>query len=62
MQPEFGDDPMDEYSKPVEVKTTKLSKIFTLREKSKPEKPGRAISVIWDERLPLVGKFINRYS
>lgn len=58
----FGDDPLDEYSKPISERATKLTKVFTLRERAKPEKPGRTVSVVWDERLPLVEDFKNRYS
>lgn len=61
-QASFGNDPLDEYSKPVSERSTKLAKIFTLKERAKPEKPGRAVSILWDERLPLVEGFTNRYS
>jgi len=61
-QPNFGDDPLDEYSKPVSERVTNLARVFTLKERAKPEKPGRAVSIVWDERLPLIENFKNRYS
>jgi mannose-6-phosphate isomerase-like protein (cupin superfamily) len=61
-QTDFGTDPLDEYSRPVSERATKLAKIFMLKERANPEKPGRAVSIVWDERLPLVEDFKNRYS
>jgi mannose-6-phosphate isomerase-like protein (cupin superfamily) len=61
-QLQFGNDPLDEYSKPISQRRTKLAKIFTLKERANPEKPGRAVSIVWDERLPLIEGFTNRYS
>jgi mannose-6-phosphate isomerase-like protein (cupin superfamily) len=62
VQRKFGYDPLDEYSKPVDVRVTNLAKVFMLNERANPEKPGRSISVVWDERLPLIDGFKNRYS
>jgi len=53
--------PLDDYSRPVSTRATRLAKVFTLRERAKREKPGRTVSVVWDERWPLVNGFVSRY-
>jgi hypothetical protein len=58
----LGKDPMDTYSSPIEIKKTKLSRIFSMKPREIPEKPGRSLSVAWDSRIPLVPNFKNRYS
>ena len=55
-------DSLAAYSEPVNIEITKLSKVFTLRDRANPNKPGRTVSVTWDERLPLIKGFANRYS
>lgn len=61
-QNNFGDDPIDIYSSPVEIQKTKLSKLFILQPRETKEKPGRKLSVVWDARKPLVPRFANNYS
>ncbi len=58
----IGNDPMDIYSTPIEINETKLSKIFTMKVRDTPDKPGRILAVIWDERSPLISGFSNKYS
>lgn len=58
----FGKDPMDVYSKPIGITETKLSRMFQMQAREKPEKPGRSLSVVWDARIPLIGGFENKYS
>ena len=53
---------MDLYSKPISVKETKLTRIFQMQVRQKPEKPGRSLLVTWDARVPLVEGFENKYS
>lgn len=60
--PKFGNDPMDVYTKPIDVTETKLSRIFKIQARRTAAKPGRSLLVTWDARLPLVDGFINRYS
>jgi dTDP-4-dehydrorhamnose 3,5-epimerase-like enzyme len=62
MNQEFGKDPMDQYSVPLESQETKLGHLFKLQPRQKPEKPGRTLKVLWDERSPLIEGFQNRYS
>jgi quercetin dioxygenase-like cupin family protein len=59
---QFGDDPLDAYSVPAEVQPTKLATVITLKVRAKPQKPGRSVTVVWDERSPLLKQFTNRYS
>ena len=59
---DFGKDPIDIYSKPINVKETNLTRIFRLQSRETPEKPGRSLLVTWDKRVPLVDGFENRYS
>ncbi len=58
----LGLSPIDKYSKPVSQKETKLATIFYMKARETAEKPGRALAVMWDERLPLVKGFVNRYT
>jgi hypothetical protein len=44
MKSMFGDDPIDEYSKPTSVRETKLGKVFILRPRKRPDTPGRTVS------------------
>ena len=60
--PVSGKDPMDVYSKPIGVTKTKLTKIFKMKAREIPEKPGRSLVITWDKRLPLVEGFENSYS
>jgi oxalate decarboxylase/phosphoglucose isomerase-like protein (cupin superfamily) len=59
---EFGYDPMDTYSVPIKVEKTKLSKIFHMKPRELPEKPGRSLSVFWDSRASFPNDFENEYS
>ena len=54
-------DPMDIYSKPLKTKATKLGKLFWLKKRANPDKPGRELVVNFDERIPLVEGFKIRY-
>lgn len=58
----LGSDPMDVYSCPVKEIKTKLSRLFQMKVRETPEKPGRALEVVWDNRIPLVKGFENKYS
>lgn len=60
--PIFGSDPMDQFSLPVKKEKTRLGELLTLSVRKRDDKPGRALSVIWDERVPLIDGFTNRYS
>lgn len=59
--PTFGNDPMDVYSKPIGSEKTSLGELFEMPVRRKVEKPGRELSVVWDERIPLIDDFKNRY-
>lgn len=61
-QAALGEDPMDTFSIPVANKDTKLAKLITMQERANPQKPGRALTVAWDKRCPIVPGFVNRYS
>ena len=61
MQSERAVDPMDRFSKPVEVQDTKLGKLFCLDSRKNPDKPGRVFRVIFDNRFPLVDGFEPKY-
>mgnify|MGYP001567053970 CR=1 FL=1 len=58
----FGKDPDDIYSTPIGTRQTNLSKIFLMKPRENPEKPGRKLSVVWDSRVPLVEGFENNYT
>ena len=60
--PELGTDPADYLSQATQEKDTKLTKIFEIPIRRNPEKPGRELTVVWDERLPLIEGFENKYS
>ena len=53
--------PMDEYSHPISVKDTKLGRLFVLKAREKPERPGRSLRVIFDSRFPLIENFKSEY-
>ena len=55
-------DPMDHYSHPKQERTTELAHVFRLEPRRKPNKPGRALVVTYDERFPLFRGFSSRYS
>lgn len=59
--PPLGPDPMDIYSEPIEEIETKLAKIFEIKVRQSPDKPGRSLSVLWDIRSPLIPGFENNY-
>ena len=54
-------DPMDRYSKPTEIQETKLGKIFSLKPRENPDKPGRSLRVLFDKRFPLIEGFEPQY-
>lgn len=60
--PKLGSDSSDYLSKSISDRTTKLTKIFEIPVRRNPEKPGRELIVVWDERIPLIADFENRYS
>ena len=60
--PKFGLDPMDIYSQPISHFDTKLSTVFEINPRQSPDKPGRSLSVVYDQSLPIVECFENRYS
>ena len=62
MKNTFGTDPMDQYSSPIKINKTKLSKIFVMKVRENLKKPGRILSVIWDNRSSLISGFVNNYS
>jgi oxalate decarboxylase/phosphoglucose isomerase-like protein (cupin superfamily) len=55
-------DEMEKYSHPTGVTPTKFGRVFQMEVRANPEKPGRSLTVTWDERFPLVEGFKNRYS
>jgi dTDP-4-dehydrorhamnose 3,5-epimerase-like enzyme len=57
----FGKDPMDTYSTPLNVVKTKLAKIFQMKPREIPEKPGRSLAVFWDSRTSFPKGFENEY-
>lgn len=60
--PPFGQDPMDKYSVPTEVRRSELAQFFTMPRRATAEKPGRDLTVMWDAQYPLVPGFDNLYS
>lgn len=60
--PKLGNDPTDFLSEPTSVIKTKLTQIFEIPIRRSAEKPGRELTVTWDERKPLIKDFSNRYS
>lgn len=58
----FGSDPMDVYSKSPGLTNTKFGQIFKMQVRENPDKPGRSVAVVWDERISLIKDFQNRYS
>ena len=55
-------DSMDKFSKPVKTKTHKLGKVFFMKPRRNPKKPGRELVVNFDSRFPLVENFAINYS
>lgn len=62
MLPEFGQDPMDQYSLPLDSETTSLAILLQLNARESPKKPGRSLVVEHDSRKPLVHGFEMAYS
>lgn len=60
--PKFGLDPMDQFSIPLQKSKTELGELLVLPVRERQDKPGRSLSVVWDERVPLIDGFDNRYS
>lgn len=60
--PEFGSDPMDQFSIPLKREKTHLGELLSLSVRQRSDKPGRSLSIVWDERAPLIEGFANRYS
>lgn len=55
-------DPMDTYSRPIRIKRSGLTKIFYMKPRCNPQKPGRALVVTHDDRCPLIKGFDLHYS
>ncbi len=55
-------DPMDQFSIPIKDQETKLGHLFFLEPRNHPDKPGRSLRVIFDNRLPLVEGFVPNYA
>lgn len=61
--PPLGSEPMDRFSTPTAVHETALGGIvFDMPIRANPEKPGRTLEVVWDQRETLVPGFVNNYS
>lgn len=60
--PKFGPDPMDIYNQPISSYKTQLATVFQIKPRQSPDKPGRSLSVVYDQRLPFIEGFKNRYS
>lgn len=52
---------MDRYSHPVKEEKTVLSRLFYLKPRENPEKPGRSLRVTFDTRFPLIKDFKPEY-
>jgi oxalate decarboxylase/phosphoglucose isomerase-like protein (cupin superfamily) len=53
---------MDNFSVPEEVKKTKLTKIIKLKIRQAPDKPGRALTVLFDKRNVFENNFKINFS
>lgn len=53
--------PMDEYSHPISTRDTELGRLFILKPRQRPEKPGRSLRVLFDSRFPLIEDFKSEY-
>jgi len=60
MEREFGDDPMDKFSR-FEVKESELGMLLCLSERRNSDKPGRSLRVMFDRRMPLTEDFECEY-
>lgn len=49
------------YSKPIRSQKTKLARLFHMRPRKNPQKPGRALHVAFNNVLPLIRGFHPRY-
>lgn len=58
----LGSDPIDQFSIPISERSTRLTKVYSLKLREKAEKPGRALEIVWDSRVPIVKGFDNRYT
>ncbi len=52
----------DELSRPLVTTKTKFGIKYKIPVRNEPKKPGRKLTVIWDDRYPLKPHFKNRYS
>lgn len=59
---DFGSDPIDKFTVPIDTVKTHLAIIFTMQVRENPQKRGRALAVVWDKRKPLIEEFENQYS
>jgi oxalate decarboxylase/phosphoglucose isomerase-like protein (cupin superfamily) len=53
---------MDQYSQPLSRTKTLLGELFDFPTRQAQKKPGRSLTVMWDERYPVVDGFMNSYS
>ena len=53
---------MDIYSKPVKIVDYKICRVFYMKPRKDPKKPGRILVVNYDKRFPFIKNFIIRYS
>lgn len=53
---------MDVYSRPIRTKRGRLTKVFYMKSRRNPKKPGRELIVAHDDRFPLIKGFKLRYS
>lgn len=56
------EDPMDKFSHPFKKINYKLCTLFYVEPRMNPDKPGRELVVVFDERFPIVSGFESRYS
>lgn len=58
----FGTNSIDTHSLPVSLTKLKFGTLFQMKPRESLEKPGRSLSVVWDERRPLISSFKNGYT
>jgi len=58
----FMTDPIDIYSKPIKITDYKIGRVFYMKPRKDPKKPGRILVVNYDKRFPFIKNFIVRYS
>lgn len=58
----FGANSIDQHSLPSEVQKLRFGTLFHMNPRQNDAKPGRVMSIVWDERKPLLPDFHNGYS